>query len=216
MSSSSSELQVAVGMPFDCHDKRIPVCRPMYLFLSSCTRPLSYEGRPCGFGLGRLIVWSIFHFFLVGQKKLSSLRDRTIFFCPLSWLFFVQSLIRGWPIFKKNGQKKSIEWTKKLSGLWGWTILGGPGKKKEKLTRQLVGQRDWPKVHGLYCEFLYFLQSTVPTNSKDWGEPPKDVDWCQQPAMQLSMRPWYEKMGEQEMKNHETLLCMCMWTTPRT
>ena len=123
----------------------------------------------------------------------------------------------------------------------------------------------WTPV--IYCEFLYFLQSAVPTNSKDWGEPPKDVDWCQQPAMQLeheamagappvrSARPiqirpltghcaplppprsilqnqgktWVlpvlplmtllhgmKKWGNKKWKNHETLLCMCMWTTPRT
>ena len=113
MSSSSSELQVAVGMPFDCHDKRIPVCRPMYLFLSSCTRPLSYEGRPCGFGLGRLIVWSIFHFFFGRTKKIVKSQRPDNFFCPLSWLFFVQSLIRGWPIFKKDWTKEIQESGKK-------------------------------------------------------------------------------------------------------
>ena len=35
-----------------------------------------------------------------------------------------------------------------MSGLWDWTIFFGLTQKNEKLTGQLVRQRDWPKPHG--------------------------------------------------------------------
>ena len=48
-------------------------------------------------------------------------------FFPLSHFSISESDNRGWP-------KMKFDWTKKF---WEWT---------KKLTRQLVGQRDWPKV----------------------------------------------------------------------
>ena len=120
---------------------------------------------------------------------------------------YVSSDVRDWTKKIESAQKNcSVSETGQF--------FFGRAKKWEIDRSKRLTKSTWTTL--IYCEFLYFLQSAVPTNSKDWGEPPKDVDWCQQPAMQLSMRPWYEKMGEQEMKNHETLLCMCMWTTPRT
>ena len=52
--------------------------------------------------------WSIFPFLLVGQKKMTRLIDQAIYFCPV---------LESDQLSKKTGQqKKSREWTKKMSG----------------------------------------------------------------------------------------------------
>ena len=88
-----------------------------------------------------------FSFFWSAKKKLTHLRDRTIFLSSLD--------IKEWPISKKDWTKSSRVWTKKsregikkLSGLWDGIIFFWSTKENEKLTRQLVAQRDWPKPHG--------------------------------------------------------------------
>ena len=36
-------MQDAVGMPFDCHDKRIPICRHLYITIFITMHPLVSE-----------------------------------------------------------------------------------------------------------------------------------------------------------------------------
>ena len=56
-------------------------------------RFMKYKGGPCGFGqsLGRPIVRSISHFFLVNQKKIDSFQRPDNFFLSTLLIFFVQS-----------------------------------------------------------------------------------------------------------------------------
>ena len=81
-----------------------------------------------------------FSFFLVGLKKLTRLRDQTIFLSTL--LIFLSSLdIREWPIFKKDWT-----WNSRVDKKRDNFLLAD--QKNEKLTGQLVGWRDWPKPYG--------------------------------------------------------------------
>ena len=87
---------------------------------------------------------SQFLIFLVGQKELTHSWDRTI-------NFFVQSRLTNFQ--KKDWTKNS---TKTIVRSPGWDNFHLADQKNEKLTRQLVGQRDWPKQHGLpYNEWNY-------------------------------------------------------------
>ena len=98
-----------------------------------------------------LSVWPTSQFLIFfgwPKKKLTCLRDRTI-------IFFVHSLdllssldIREWPIFKKDWTKNSREWTKKIILSLKQDNFLLANQKNEKLTGQLVSQRDWPKPHG--------------------------------------------------------------------
>ena len=91
-------------------------------------------------------LFSQFLIFWGRPKRLTHFRDWT-FFCLLSWLFCQLWILESEQFSKKAGKKNSREWTKKcpVSEI-GQFSFGG--LKNEKLTGQLVSQRDWPKPHG--------------------------------------------------------------------
>ena len=113
------------------------------------------KGRPCGFGQ---CLWPTncqvnFSFFWGQPKKLSSLRDRTIFLSTLL-NFFVQSFLKiGHPLIRDWTKKQSL--VSETGHFFCW-----PTQKNEKLTGQLVSQEtdqnhvDVPKIKkpsaGLY------------------------------------------------------------------
>ena len=93
-----------------------------------------------------------FSFFGVGQKDWPILETGHFFVYSLDFLSTLD--IREWTIFKKGWKKNSRDWTKKcpVSEI-GQFSFGG--SKNEKLTGQLVSQRDWPKPHGRhFCVVL--------------------------------------------------------------
>ena len=91
----------------------------------------------------RPIDLSISHFFGSAKRKVSCLRDRTLFFAH-SPDFFVQSFLKiGHSLVSRLDKKKSRECTKKLSGLWDRS-----NQKKWEIERTVCPPRDWPKPHG--------------------------------------------------------------------
>ena len=99
----------------------------MYNILSNC-----HKGCPCGQSLGQPIV----------QSKIDWSQRLDIFFVHILDLFCPVEILENDQFSKKDWTKNSREWTKKLSGLSDGTIFVWPTKKYEKLTRQLVSQRD--------------------------------------------------------------------------
>ena len=113
------------------------------------------KGRSCG--LGQSLVRTISHYFDRPKKKLSS--PRQFFLCPLSWLIFLSRLdIWEWPMFKKDWTKNSREWTKNFVWSLGLDNYFLADQKIEKLTEQLISQRDWPKPHGHTSLIFYAIE----------------------------------------------------------
>ena len=98
---------------------------------------LQHEGRPCGFGqsLGQFLI-----FFFVGQKDFVQSQRLVRFFLSTLWIFLSRLWLEG-DQFSKMSEQKSTPVSQ--TGPFFWLT-----KRNEKLTKQLDGQRNWPKPHG--------------------------------------------------------------------
>ena len=114
------------------------------------------KGRPCGIGQSLWLTncpvnfWNLW----VGQKKTIFQSQRPDIFFVHSLEFFVQSFLKIGHSLISRLDKKSREWTKKLSGLWDRSIIFWTTKKKWEIDWTIGRLRDWPKPHGrLSCFF---------------------------------------------------------------
>ena len=108
--------------------------------------------RPCGLGhsLGQPIVRSISHLFWSAPKKLSHLRDKTIFLSSLD--------NREWPIFKKDWTKNSREWTKKIVQSLRWDNFLLADQKKWEIDRTIGRPKGLTKTTWTLLAYIVILK----------------------------------------------------------